>query len=824
MDIDFKDITWIQFQDLCLDILDAEGFRIIRRGGIGPDRGADILVQKEIEYGPGCSKPFIWLVQCKHKTTGESLKPGDIGEFVSDLSRHNANGYWLMTNANLSTGLEDKLNSLNNSVTNSYNATYSNGKNFGDFLRKYRDIRLKYFPNGKATPKNQLNWKSVNPFRELQAFTEVDKDFFFGREEETKQLLENIYRHKIVGLFGESGTGKTSLIHAGLVPILRSEGFVVVSLRCLDDPIKRIREALIDALRKAHFSSTSIESLMIADSFPRLIVELNSLVENEKISLVIIVDQMEEIFTRAAERERDQLSKGIAEALTQSNKNGRISFLLALREDYIGSLWDWSHTYSLEDAWVHSYRIARLTEDIAEKCIISPLNQIGVEPNKKFVDSLISGLKKIGDGLIYPPYLQILCSNVFAKYQHENLRSKRNTPFDNSLFKDGVQIEAIIADYLSESMLEGLTEIEKKHAENILDVLTGPQGLRSFLNLEEISRYISSDAETTSHVLEHLTRKKIVHVVVENDLVVGHELVHDFLSKQFFERLSPDNKLAKATVDLFRKAFKEWKDHEVLASKDRLDKLISNFAHLNLSDEELFFLVKSSFSVYWFDEGGNKLLAVINNQKLAAICKKLLSDNQIRIVQEAIRTLGRIEKEKATPIFKDLMDSRDTHANIKETAVDQFWWHIADINIVPTLKHLAKNDPHYKIRKSATYALGKNIAVLSNMGLVNEDQEIDLLFEILNDNRAPVRKQVVDVLSYQIINKRSVSPLIERLKIESSISTRKSIVTALGILLRRGQEMDTIVSNFKVLVEAENEDYRVKEEARVALEWAKSFN
>ena len=83
---------------------------------------------------------------------------------------------------------------------------------------------------------------------------------------------------------------------------------------------------------------------------------------------------------------------------------------------------------------------------------------------------------------------------------------------------------------------------------------------------------------------------------------VGYELVHDFLSKKFFEKLGPEAQKAKTTIDIFRKAFREWKQHGVLASKDRLEILYPNIKQLILNDEEWTFLIKSSFSIYWYFE------------------------------------------------------------------------------------------------------------------------------------------------------------------------------------------------------------------------------
>ena len=55
-----------------------------------------------------------------------------------------------------------------------------------------------------------------SPFKFLDAFTLADKDVFFGREEEVKNLYELVYKTRLVLLYGLSGTGKTSVIQCGL--------------------------------------------------------------------------------------------------------------------------------------------------------------------------------------------------------------------------------------------------------------------------------------------------------------------------------------------------------------------------------------------------------------------------------------------------------------------------------------------------------------------------------------------------------------------------------------------------------------------------------
>lgn len=656
------------------------------------------------------------------------------------------------------------------------------------------------------------DWKKENPYKELHSYTESDKEYFFGREIETDELLARIHKYNILGLFGESGTGKTSLVNAGLVPNFKKEGFVSISVRCLDEPIKRIREELLKTLKEKKVSTQLIDGLAASDTFAHLIVQLRSIVEKENLNIIIIIDQFEEIFTRAREVERESLSKGITEALASSPSKGKIYFLLSLREDYIGELWDWAHLYNLEDAWIHQYRIKRLNEEKAIEAIVKPLHKLGIKTNDTFVLQLISELKNIGDGLIYPPYLQIVCTELFEEYKSQNSSSKPSIEFGQNLCVGTDTAESIIADYLSESMLKDLTEEEKLFAQNILDLLTGPEGLRTFLNVEEISRYLAITNANALHVIEHLIKKKIVHPVIEDDKVIGYELVHDFLSKKFFDKLGAEAKKAKTTIEIFRKAFREWKQHSVLLSKDRLEILFPNFKQLNLNDDEWLFLIKSSFSVYWHDE--NRWISLIEKEKLSNICIGLLSDSKEEIVNRSIKSLVKICGGEATLILKKIIESSELADSIREAAIDAFWFDIVDARILDSLKNIIKNDKKCKLRKSAIYAFGRNLTALAKTDKNIVDKEIGILYDALNDSTTQVRKQAADVLSYILVSDKSVEPLIARLKIENSFSSRKAIVAALGSLLRIGISTELISPYLKKISLNNKEDFRVREEAK----------
>ena len=63
-----------------------------------------------------------------------------------------------------------------------------------------------------------------NPYKLFDYYTEADADVFFGREAEVSAVVGDILANKLLVLFARSGSGKTSLLNAGIAPALREVG------------------------------------------------------------------------------------------------------------------------------------------------------------------------------------------------------------------------------------------------------------------------------------------------------------------------------------------------------------------------------------------------------------------------------------------------------------------------------------------------------------------------------------------------------------------------------------------------------------------------
>ena len=135
-------------------------------------------------------------------------------------------------------------------------------------------------------------YDSRSPFRGLESFRPENSEFFFGRETLTKKLVEKIQSHPFLAVIGASGSGKSSLVMAGLIPSLGSE---YVIFRPGTNPL----EALETAQGKS----------------------------------LIVVDQFEELFTLTRD---ESTRKDFIDRLLDESTRARI--ILTLRSDFLGEV------------------------------------------------------------------------------------------------------------------------------------------------------------------------------------------------------------------------------------------------------------------------------------------------------------------------------------------------------------------------------------------------------------------------------------------------------------------------------------------------------
>ena len=236
---------------------------------------------------------------------------------------------------------------------NPYQEPAEFGDHFEDHLRGWLDRRLAALePEIPPSPEPQskvLEWDKA-PYPGLRAFLPDESPIFFGRRQETRALLEQLAtpEGRFVAVVGASGSGKSSLVAAGLLPALEanaipgSDRWLVI--RCKpgeidDNPFMALAMQLAPHLEKQGWRAGELASRLAA--MPSLLTERlgTQLFEehNNASDLLLVIDQFEELFTRCADRYLGPFIQLVASAADTQN----FRVVITLRADYYRNCVDW---------------------------------------------------------------------------------------------------------------------------------------------------------------------------------------------------------------------------------------------------------------------------------------------------------------------------------------------------------------------------------------------------------------------------------------------------------------------------------------------------
>jgi WD40 repeat protein/energy-coupling factor transporter ATP-binding protein EcfA2 len=236
---------------------------------------------------------------------------------------------------------------------------------------------------------------TASPYKGLKKFETTDHQRFFGRESLIADLLSHLDAHPWLLLLGASGSGKSSLVRAGIIPKLaEQQGTQLIDLTFTpdEDPFDSLYASLLGHFKQA-------EAKLARQGEPDTLVQVVRQLQAADTPWVIFVDQFEELFTISHPQKREtfitsliNLQRTLAQRQS-ANKTARapLYLILAMRADFLDQFAPYRELGQLTERYMRF--ITNMTRDDLQRAIANPANLHGVAYQEGLLKEILNDLQ-----------------------------------------------------------------------------------------------------------------------------------------------------------------------------------------------------------------------------------------------------------------------------------------------------------------------------------------------------------------------------------------------------------------------------------------------
>ncbi|MBF2063565.1 MAG: caspase family protein [Calothrix sp. C42_A2020_038] len=263
-------------------------------------------------------------------------------------------------------------------------------------------------PLREHTLQSQNTDLGICPYLGLRPFSENDSQYFYGRETLTQQLINHIASQSFLAVVGASGSGKSSVVQAGLIAQLRqgkqlpgSDTWLIYSIRPGANPLETLA-------RKLDGSNNLVLEGLLYQGVEGFVYWLRS----RSTMVVLVIDQFEELFTLTPDKDRQNFLQLIFGALEYASDKFKI--VITLRADFISSCLDVPNLASLlqkSSLLVPSH----LNDDEYRSVITNPAEKVGLQVEPGLIEVLLQELNHSSGDL---PLLEFVLDELWH-YRHD---------------------------------------------------------------------------------------------------------------------------------------------------------------------------------------------------------------------------------------------------------------------------------------------------------------------------------------------------------------------------------------------------------------------
>lgn len=489
------------------------------------------------------------------------------------------------------------------------------------------------------------------PYKFLDYYTREDAAIFFGRDLEADLLLSTVLAHKLTVFYGRSGTGKTSLLLACLIPALERAGYRTAYARMLSEPAAEVKAAVLGLKQ--------VEQLSQLDQGRRL-VDVLADAQPPPGRLVVILDQFEEFFIRQGGAVRRAFAHELVNCLVREDLDLR--FVLSQRDDYLGAL-DEIAAVLPGDVFDHRFRLDNLTREKALLAILKPAEAFSLSVEEALREQLIADLEDQG---LEPTNLQIVLYRLYRDAVEQGLWhevDKKGTGLTLARYRVLGGTREILAGYLDEVLGE-LPEDQQQGARAILKSMVTVQRTKAALSAHEIAHgdlvaRVGLDETQLDELLAYLRERRVVRKLGDKD---RYELTHEVMVDRVWAWFSTEELQVLDLRDMLRREVKNYQTFGHLIGGDKLALLHAKSEAISeVNADELELLLVSTLMHYLSTDTWLTAVHLLDAQSRPRILRTVatIAENEKyhdEIRAKAIRLMASITEESIPYLVELLFD------------------------------------------------------------------------------------------------------------------------------------------------------------------------
>ncbi|HYW47349.1 MAG TPA: hypothetical protein VE959_31060 [Bryobacteraceae bacterium] len=381
-------------------------------------------------------------------------------------------------------------------------------------------------PAARAGPSARFPFVGLRPFRTDESL------LFFGRREQTVELMESLHRTHFVAVVGTSGCGKSSLVYAGLIPKLEA-GFLAedrdrwmsASMNPGGRPMWNLARAVLTGIGSEPDAQSvdALRSDIGAGGAAAIVDRLAPALARTDANFLLLVDQFEEIFpfgvhTKDAAR-RDEAADMVSILLALAEqRTAPVYIVITMRSDFLG---DCEAFPSLPEAMNRSqYLVPRLTRQQRREAVEGPIRLFGESITPQLLDRVLNDGGDESDQLPVMQHAMLRCWEEWQK--------QAQGPLDIPHYEAVGTIRGALSRD-AEAALKGSSEaVAERFFQALTDTDAGNRRVRRAAKLSEIEAITGARREELEGIVERFSGHGRSFLAVSDDpadplIKISHE-------------------------------------------------------------------------------------------------------------------------------------------------------------------------------------------------------------------------------------------------------------------------------------------------------------